>query len=204
MSLVASLVSKSAMRNWLGTSGMPTCAGTKPTSTRLEISASAIDNRAMRAVTDRRMARPNRPPIECESGSDGIGGKPVAGAPHRVEDRRGEAVLEFATQTADMDVDDVRARIEVIIPDLLEHHRPRDDLSGMAGEEFEQVEFARAERDVAAGAGDVAGEQVDLEIADRELGLRRLGGDAVAAADQRLDPRGQFGEGEGLAEIIVG
>ena len=116
----------------------------------------------------------------------------------------GEAVLELAAQAADMDVDHVRARVEMIVPDLLEHHRARDDLAGVAGEEFEQVEFARAERDRAAGARDGAGEQVDLEIADRRAGSSAARSRRDRRGGAGLDPCGEFGEREGLAQIVVG
>ena len=121
-----------------------------------------------------------------------------------MEDRRGKALLELAAQPPDMHVDNIRSRVEVIVPDLLEHHRARHHLPGVPREIFEQVEFARSQRDRAALPDDGAREQVDLEIADRQLGRLPFGAATIDATEDRIDPSGELGEREGFDEIVVG
>ncbi|PAV70292.1 hypothetical protein WR25_11086 [Diploscapter pachys] len=149
---------------------------------------------------------PGRPLAEdsrYRPNSGGVGRQTVARTAHGVEDRRRKTFLQLAAEATDVDVDHVAAGIEMVVPDLLQHHRARHHLPRMPRKEFQQVEFARAERDRSAGAGDGAGEQVDLQVADRQARLGRLRPGAVRPADKRFDPGRQFGEREGLAEVIV-
>src|SRR4051794_14997577 len=71
-----------------------------------------------------------------------LGGEHVARATNRVEQRLFESVLQLAPQAADMHVDDIGARVEMIIPDLLEQHGPGNDPALVAREIFEQQIFA--------------------------------------------------------------
>ena len=126
----------------------------------------------------------------------------VPGAAHRMDEGRVEVLVDLASQTADVHIDDVGLRVEVIVPDVLEQHRPGDDLVAVAHQVFEQAEFARLQVDLLAGAADRARNDVNFKIADdiaRRHGRRRL----MPAAPQRLDAREKLGEGVGLYEIIV-
>src|SRR5438067_12494685 len=49
---------------------------------------------------------------------------------------------EFFAQSADTDVDDIRAWIEVIAPDLRQQAFTADDLAGMLGEMMENAKLA--------------------------------------------------------------
>src|SRR5580698_9524419 len=51
--------------------------------------------------------------------------------------------VELAPQIADLDVDDIRLRHKVEIPNIFEQHRPGHDLPWAAHEIFEQAEFPR-------------------------------------------------------------
>src|SRR5689334_3221074 len=66
------------------------------------------------------------------------GGEHVARAPNRVEQWLLEPLVELAAQPADVNVDDVGAGIEVVVPNLLEQHRASDNASFVPGEIFEQ------------------------------------------------------------------
>jgi hypothetical protein len=59
-------------------------------------------------------------------------------------------------KVADMRIDDVGLRIEVIIPDILEQHGPRHDLTGVAHQEFEKFEFPRLQLNSAITARHLA------------------------------------------------
>src|SRR5689334_9943563 len=61
----------------------------------------------------------------------------VAGAAHRVQHRPREALVDLLAQAADMHVDHVGLRVEMIVPDILQQHRPRDDVPRMAHQVFE-------------------------------------------------------------------
>jgi len=52
---------------------------------------------------------------------------------------------------------------------MLEQHRTRDDAALVADEIFEQLEFARQQRNLAAAAAGIARDQVDGEIADEAI-----------------------------------
>ena len=70
----------------------------------------------------------------------------------------------------------------------------------LAHEVFEQSELARLKFNLLAAAPHLAREQVHGQVAHRQA--RRLRG-VRRAADERLDARQQFGEGERLCQIIV-
>ncbi len=108
--------------------------------------------------------------------------------------------LDLLPQLADVHVDHVRLRVEVIVPDVLEQHGARDDLAGMAHEVLEELELARLQLDGARAARDLAGEQVDAQIAHFERGLRGI---LPAAPAEHVDAREQLAEREGLGEIVV-
>src|SRR5262245_24278803 len=101
-----------------------------------------------------------------------------------------ETLVDLLAQSADMDVDYVCLRIEVVVPDAFEQHRAGDDLSGVTHEIFQQAEFARLKVDRLAGAADLARQQVHFQIADIEL---RLDGGRAAPAQERLDPGQELG-----------
>ena len=109
-------------------------------------------------------------------------------------------LFDLAAQPAHVDVDHVGLRVEVIAPDVLEQHRARDHLAGVAHEVGEQGELPRLQGDLAARAAHHPGEQVDLEVREAEA---RLAGAAAGPPRQRFEPRQQLGEGEGLGQIVV-
>src|ERR1700736_5077684 len=72
----------------------------------------------------------------------------VSGAAHRLDQARLVVlVIELAAQAADMGLDDRGVRVEMKLPDMLQQHRPRDDLPRVAHQIFEQAELARLELD---------------------------------------------------------
>jgi len=99
-----------------------------------------------------------------------------------------------------MDVDDVRLRVEVILPDILEEHRARHDLSGVPHEVFQQQELARLQVDLLPAARGGARQEIKLQVTNAEL---RDDGVRAIATRQRIDARQQLGEGIGLGKIII-
>jgi hypothetical protein len=111
-----------------------------------------------------------------------------------------EVAVDFVAEAADEDVDDVGLGIEVIVPDVLEDHGFGDDLVLVAQEVLEEEKFAGLEIDFGRAAPDFAGEEVHFEIGEGEAGDD---GGGAGAADEGLQAGEQFGEGEGLGEVVV-
>src|SRR3569623_1936213 len=124
----------------------------------------------------------------------------ISDAADGVDQRIGLGIVDLAADAPDIDVDDVGGGIEVQVPDMLEQHRAGDDAALVAHEIFEQLEFPRQQRNLAAMTARTAGEQVDGEIADPQDGFL---GHGVAAAAECLEPRQQFDEGERFDEIVI-
>src|SRR5437588_9685286 len=89
----------------------------------------------------------------------------ISRAANGMDERRVEIAVDLGAQPRDMDVDHVGLRIEMIIPDVLEQHRARDDLAGVLHEIFEQPVFARLQNDLLAGARHLVRPPVERQIA---------------------------------------
>src|ERR1700722_18769217 len=64
-------------------------------------------------------------------------------ATYGVNQRRLAGEIDLAAEPSDMDVDEVGARVEVIMPDLLEEHGSGDNLAMVPDQMFEQAELPR-------------------------------------------------------------
>src|SRR3546814_9068980 len=69
--------------------------------------------------------------------------QPISHAAHGMQQGLVAAIVQLATQAADMHVDDVGAGIEMIVPDAFQQHGSRHHLVWMAQEIFQQAELAR-------------------------------------------------------------
>src|ERR1700733_2118211 len=84
-----------------------------------------------------------------------------------IYDQRGRTLcVDLFPQITDVDVDDVGLEREMILPDLLQQHRARDDPSGMAQEIFQKAKLARQQIDPRIAAMDGLFDQIHFEIAD--------------------------------------
>src|SRR5262249_43703179 len=117
-----------------------------------------------------------------------------------MDERIGLAVVDLLAHAADVYVDNIRRRIEMQVPYVLQQHRARHNLALVAHQIFENLKLARQQLDLAAAAVGGAGDQVELEVADAQQGFLDHGG---AAPGERLDPGEQFRKGERLDQIIV-
>src|SRR6266478_3687935 len=66
--------------------------------------------------------------------------------------RAAAAHVDLLPQIADVDVDDIGLQREMVLPHILEQHRPRDHLAGMTQEVFEKLELARQQIDFGVAA----------------------------------------------------
>src|ERR1700760_3650823 len=74
----------------------------------------------------------------------------VSDTANGMNQRIGLQVVDLAAQAADIDINDIGRRVEVEIPDMLQHHGPRYDPTLVAHEIFQQLEFLGQEFDVRA------------------------------------------------------
>ena len=110
--------------------------------------------------------------------------------------------LGLAAQVADVDLQRVGRRGEVVAPDLLEDERPLEHPPRPPEEHLEQRELGPGELDLPLAPADLPGGDVHREVGEAEhlvgvLGLHR-------AAHQRPQPRQQLGQRERLGEVVVG
>ena len=138
--------------------------------------------------------------LEERQPSDGFGND-ITRAPYRADQRNVAGSVDFLAQTADVYVDQVGARVEVITPDLFENHHAREDLAAVAHQEFQQFVFGRQQRQDLFGATRFVADQVQLQI--RDLQGRRLGGAAVLPAQQHFDPRRHLVGGERFGQVVI-
>ncbi len=88
----------------------------------------------------------------------------------------------------------------MIVPDILQQHRPRHHLAGVAHQVFEQLEFLRLQGDDTRAARGLPGQQVDMQVRDVQ---GRLLAAALHPAAQGIQAGQQLSESERLGEIVI-
>src|SRR6185437_14500109 len=117
----------------------------------------------------------------------------------RVNERWLVGQVDLAPQSSNVHINDVGAWVEVIVPNLLEEHRPSHHLAVMSHQVLEELEFARLQVEPAAPAADLARKEIDLEVTDTHHGGAWLG----RAAQQCIDACAKLHEGKGFDEVVV-
>src|SRR5262249_53888440 len=129
--------------------------------------------RRMRSRPPPRPLRQRGGPPAGESSSLGRS-EDVAHAAHRMHDPRLAAGLGLAAQVADVDLERVRGRTEVIAPNAVEDRPPGEYLAGMAEQQFEQQELRAGELDAALAAPCLMRRGVELEVFETQHPLIAL------------------------------
>ena len=111
----------------------------------------------------------------------------------------GDGVVDLRAEIADVDVDDVAEAVEVLVPDVLGDHGPREHVTLVAHQVLEQGELLGRQADPPPTARHLSGCYVDLEVADPHHGLP----ESRAAPQEGPDARNELGEAEGLDEVVV-
>src|SRR5690606_19800282 len=106
---------------------------------------------------------------------------------------------QLLAEIPDVYVDHVRAGIEVVSPDPAEQLLPAENLSGVANEFFGERELPGAEFDVTPSDSCATSANVQSQISVQQLRCRA----ALVPSHTQPDPREQFVEAEGLAEIVI-
>src|SRR5262245_8897883 len=92
----------------------------------------------------------------------------VSDTPHRVDEPRRVAFLGLPTQVADVDVERVRRRAEVVSPHALEDDRARQNLTRVPEEQLEQRELGAREIDGDVAAPHLTRSEVEVEVGETE------------------------------------
>src|SRR5215475_12027347 len=68
-------------------------------------------------------------------------------AAHGMNERVRSSAVHLPSEAPNIDVDDVRHRIKVEVPDMLQQHGARNDVSGVADQIRQQLKFLRQQLD---------------------------------------------------------
>src|SRR6266566_5431604 len=98
-----------------------------------------------------------------------------------------EALVDLVTQVVNVDIHDIRKRLQVIAPDRVNDLRAREHLARMAHQVLQQGKLFGRQLDDAPGASCLVPHKIKRQIADTELeGLIKA---TVTAAQERVDTR---------------
>ena len=102
-----------------------------------------------------------------------------------------------------MDVDRSLVAVPVGAPDAVEQLLAAEREAAVLGEELQQVELARRQRNDTAGDSSLAKSGVDIDVADGDDVVVRTP-DAIGPAQDRLDPGNDLPGRERLGDVVVG
>src|SRR6267154_1312989 len=124
----------------------------------------------------------------------------ISNSTNGMDQRVGLLAVDLAADAAEIDVDDVGRRIEMQIPDMLQKHGTGNDLTLIANQIFENLEFTWQKFDFTTRSARRPGDEIQLEVTNPQ---HRILGHRIAAPSKRLDARQQFRESERLYKIVV-
>src|ERR1700722_2101659 len=110
-------------------------------------------------------------------------------------------LLQLATQVTDVGLDHVRLPAEVVVPDVVEYLRLRQDVPGIEHEVAQQVELGRRELDVDAPSSDLMRRLVELEVGEAEHTV--IVRTEPGATQDGLHPGDHFGQRERFGDVVV-
>ena len=123
----------------------------------------------------------------------------VTDSANRVNQFRGEPVIDLAPKTGYGHVDHVGVAVKMDVPDELGNLCARQDLPPVPRHEGEQAELFRGKHELLAAAPGAMADQVKLEIRHPHGGGLMNG----AAPQHGANARQQFRERKGLEEVII-
>ncbi len=126
--------------------------------------------------------------------------QPVAGASHGLDRFGAERAVHLLAQVADVDIDDVRAVLVLVVPRVLEQLEAGEHLPGRRMNDLEQRELLGRQRDLGVAAPYLPSRRVEAEVTH----LEQRGPLDRAAAGQRSQAGKELGERERLQQVVVG
>src|SRR5205823_4021417 len=138
---------------------------------------------------------------EREPAADGVhlALQDVAHAPDGVDQLWTAALIDLLPEAVDHHVDDVGARVEVIVPGILGDQGAGHDPAGIAGQVFEDRVFLRRKLDGRSPPTHLAAAGVDPQVSDGEDRRR----DRLGPAGNGFYPRQQLLEREWLGDVVI-
>ena len=127
-------------------------------------------------------------------------GQDVSGAPDRVDQGAAAGKIHLSAHPPHQDVDGVRHRIEVVVPDVLENSGPGPDSAGLSHEVLEQREVPAGQLDLPTIPPNTPGGRIELQVVDPEDRRERR----RRPPRQGPQPRQQLLHLEWLGEVVVG
>ena len=111
-----------------------------------------------------------------------------------------EPFIDLLTETVDVHIDQIAARVEIVGPSRFQQHGAGHDLVGVPQQQLEQKELATLQVDHPTGPRHGATFRIDFQIADPK---GRVPARAVGAAPQGLQSRQKLGKRIGFGEVVV-
>ena len=108
--------------------------------------------------------------------------------------------LYFSAQSADVYIDDIGLRIEMITPDLVQQHGACENLIRLTHEKLQQTKLHGLKMDLFPSPSDFMGSGVHGQVGNAQQRFMEL---CVNAPGQGIEPGKQFRKGIGLHQIIV-
>src|SRR6266545_1576134 len=177
------------------TSGSATASRAKPRGARERL---ARAERPIRRRARQRASRPRR------SGRAGSRGEAVADAPDRLEvARSGRFVFDLFAQAPYMYGDGAAVERGLVAPDPAHQLVTREDTTGMASEEPEQLELARRELEHASTFAHFARRGVDFDVTETNAFVWSVVCRGAATQD-RAHTRDELSRRERFRDVVVG
>ena len=109
-------------------------------------------------------------------------------------------VVDLAADALDIDIDEVGARVVMVVPDMFAELGSVEDAARRTHEAGEQGELPRRECDVLGSASNLAGKEIDREV----RGRKQAGVVAGAASEDCVETGDEFVSVEGLRQVVIG
>src|SRR4051812_38329209 len=95
----------------------------------------------------------------------------IPGITHRSQQRPLRVRLDLLPQLADVYIHNIRLRIEMIVPDVLQQHGAGHHLAGVAHQVLEELELLGLQRDRAGAPRSLTRQEVDMKVTDTQTRL---------------------------------
>src|SRR5579863_4624825 len=113
-----------------------------------------------------------------------------------------EALVNLVAQVVNVNIHNIRERLQVVAPDCVNDLRAREHTPWMAHQVFQQGKLLGCQLDDTTVPARFVPHQVEYQITHRKL--RGFIKTTIAPAQQGVDARQQFLHGERLGQVVIG
>ena len=129
-----------------------------------------------------------------------IAGEHIASVANRPQALPPTVGVDLLTQLADVNVYDIRLRVEMVIPDIFKQHGSGNDLVCMPHQIFQELELAGLQHHRLVGTGDFVRQQIHMQAPCHKRSFR---GARLRSPQKRIQAGEQFTKRKGLGQLIV-